>query len=312
MTLPHVSVIVPTHNRAAMLGRAVASVLNQTYSDLELLVVDDASMDETGAVVASFTDPRVRYHRHDSNRHASAARNTGIAHARGAYIAFLDDDDEWLPAKLAKQVPVLDAIGPNVGLVYCWMDYFEGDNLVIERHPTLRGDVFYDVLDEQRLGNSSTLLLRREVVLRVGGFDESLPRGNDGDYIRRVCRDYQVEVVTEVLVKVHAGHADRITNESEQGLRNAIIAEQAKLVKFAPELVARPAVHAAILRKIAGLYRRLGDQEQAEAAQQQANRIYKPPSLTLQRLYLRLPRPVQQFASRVHHARTAHRPSSGT
>ena len=94
---PKVSVIVPTHNRADLLPRAIDSVLAQTYGSYEILIVDDCSSDDTQDVIAGFSDPRIRSFRHDRNRGQSAAVNTGIAHARGGYVGFLDDDDEWLP-----------------------------------------------------------------------------------------------------------------------------------------------------------------------------------------------------------------------
>ena len=110
---PRVSVIVPTHNRADLLPRAVDSILAQTYGDYEMVIVDDCSADNTQDVIAGFSDPRIRSFRHDRNRGQSAAINTGIAHARGEYVGFLDDDDEWLPTKLEGQVALLEASSPD-------------------------------------------------------------------------------------------------------------------------------------------------------------------------------------------------------
>jgi glycosyltransferase involved in cell wall biosynthesis len=104
-----VSVVIPTYNRASLLGRAIKSVLEQTYQDFEIIVVDDASTDNTEEVVRNLRDRRIRYLRHEKNRGGSAARNTGIRAAWGQYIAFQDSDDEWLPEKLKKQMEVLAA-----------------------------------------------------------------------------------------------------------------------------------------------------------------------------------------------------------
>ncbi len=101
---PMVSVIIPTYNRAHVLGRAIRSVLDQTYQDFELIVVDDGSSDHTGEVVATFADPRIHYLRHEKNRGAAAARNTAIKTAQGEYIASLDSHDEWLPEKLLGEI----------------------------------------------------------------------------------------------------------------------------------------------------------------------------------------------------------------
>ena len=120
---PLVSVIIPTHNRADLVPLAIQSVLQQTYTNLECIVVDDASTDNTEETVRTIIDERIIYLRHENNKHASAARNTGIKYARGEFIAFLDDDDEWLPTKLEKQVPFLLNLHEKVGMIYCWMDY---------------------------------------------------------------------------------------------------------------------------------------------------------------------------------------------
>lgn len=262
--MPTVSVVLPTQNRAEMLKRAVESVLAQTYQDLELVIVDDGSTDDTDEVIASFQDPRIRVLRHQKARGASAARNTGIAHSNGELIAFLDDDDEWLPTKLEKQEPVLMQAPKTVGLVYCWMDYFKGDKLIREHHPELRGHVFSQVLDRQRLGGCPTLLVRRQVVDDVGGFDESLPRGNDGDFIRRVCRKYRVDFVPEVLVRVQVGHSERISSNCEQSLRNRIKGGETKLCKFADDLKRFPQAHANILHDLAQTHQQLGAYRKAE------------------------------------------------
>ena len=116
-----ISVIVPTYNRGHLLERALRSVLTQTHQQLELIIVDDGSVDNTADVVSTYdADSRVRYIRHQDNLGSSVARNTGIRHAQGEYIAFLDSDDEWLPTKLEKQM-LLFQYGslPRLGAVNC-------------------------------------------------------------------------------------------------------------------------------------------------------------------------------------------------
>src|SRR5262245_24547581 len=102
--MPLVTVVIPTHNRAGRVRSAIESVLHQTYADFEIVVVDDASEDGTENTVRGVLDPRVRYIRHAVARGDAAARNTGIRNSTGEYVAFLDDDDEWLPEKLRFQV----------------------------------------------------------------------------------------------------------------------------------------------------------------------------------------------------------------
>ena len=115
---PTISVIIPTYNRAHLIGKAVKSVLSQTYQDFEIIVVDDGSTDNTEEIVKSFTDYKIYYICHKHNRGASAARNTGIKASRGEYIAFLDSHDEWLPEKLDKQIKTFNSESSEVGVVY--------------------------------------------------------------------------------------------------------------------------------------------------------------------------------------------------
>lgn len=233
MSSPNVSVIISTHNRCKLLPRAIESVLGQNYQDFELLIVSDGSSDDTEAIVNLYNDKRLRFFQHEASKGASAARNTGLQASTGEYIAFLDDDDEWLPTKLQKQVQLLLSVSENVGLVYCWMDYYDEDIIIKEHHPKLRGSIFRETLDKQPIGNASTLLVRREVIEKVGGFDESLPRGNDGDFIRRVCRNYQVDYVPEVLAKIHVEHVDRISIRDElKDIDNGISNKKRRIKMF--------------------------------------------------------------------------------
>jgi glycosyltransferase involved in cell wall biosynthesis len=116
--MPKVSVIIPTYNRAGLLKRAIQSVLNQIYQDFEIIIVDDASTDNTENVIESFKEHRIRYIKHESNKGAAVARNTGIKFANENYIAFQDSDDEWLPEKLEKQMEIIEHASPRVGVVY--------------------------------------------------------------------------------------------------------------------------------------------------------------------------------------------------
>lgn len=258
---PTVSVIIPTYNRADLVERSVNSVLDQTFVDLECLVVDDGSTDETVTVLESIDDDRLIVLENGENGGAPAARNVGIKAASGEYIAFLDDDDVWRPTKLAKQLDQLRSADDSVGLVYCWMDYHDDDgNLVTEYRPKLSGNIFLDVLDKQRVGNSSTLVAPASVVREVGGFDESLLRGDDGDFIRRIALQYDVEYVPEVLVNAYIDHGHRrITSQDQQGARNAIHDQKTKLKKFSTQLTDNPEKRAVIYALIARRYAQIGE-----------------------------------------------------
>lgn len=203
---PLVTVVIPTYNRATMVGRAIESVLQQTFSDFEIVVVDDSSHDNTESVVKGFGDHRVRYIRHEINKKLPATRNTGIANARGQYIAFLDDDDQWKKDKLCKQI---DAI-QNCEAVLC-------ASTVTGIKPTYRYREDWVTSSTLRKGNifdPSGLIVRAEV-LRKLQFDTSLPNGvgEDWDMFIRIAERGKIKYIPEPLVIYNdgQGHA-RITN----------------------------------------------------------------------------------------------------
>lgn len=255
-----VSCIITTYNRSDLLSRAISSVLNQTYKSLECIVVDDASTDSTSEVIKDFSDSRLIYIRHKENKHLSAARNTGIRNSRGNLVAFLDDDDKWLPEKLEKQVKCISNSSPQVGLVYCWFDIYKSTEMVEIRHPQLRGYIFDDLLVSQPLGNGSTLLVKRNVIDQIGLFDETLRRGIDGDFIRRVGQYYEIEVVPEVLVHYFIDHDGnpRITGNDKQSLLNGLRSHEVKLEKFGTQLDAKPLLKAQLLSEISLFHAKLG------------------------------------------------------
>ena len=198
-----VSVIIPTYNRAALVPRAIESVRRQTYRNLEILVVDDGSPDDTEDVVRRIVDPRIRYIRHEKNRGLPAVRNTGIRVAEGKYLAFLDDDDEWKEDKLEKQLSV---IGPY--------DAVLTGALVNGKYLRLHGK--HEVtLEDLRKGNSfppSTLLVKTSVIRDVL-FDENLRQGEDWDAYIRLAQRYRIGYIREPLLLLSDGSHQRMTNE---------------------------------------------------------------------------------------------------
>jgi GT2 family glycosyltransferase len=202
-----VSVIVPTHNRGLLLEEAIRSVLAQTYPHREIIVVDDGSTDDTRSRVQKYV-PSVRYI-YQPNQGAAAARNTGIAHGRGEYVAFLDDDDLWLPRKLELQAKLL-VENPRVGLVYTWrfLTDLEGRVLPQIQRPMHRGNVLGELLLACFVV-PSVVMVRREWLDRIGLFDTGLRTGEDWDlWLRLAIAGCRFEVVPEVLVmsRLHAGH----------------------------------------------------------------------------------------------------------
>jgi glycosyltransferase involved in cell wall biosynthesis len=206
--IPDVSAIIPTYNRRELVIRAVHSALEQTRRVHEIIVIDDGSTDGTGDALATEFGDRIVYVR-QANAGVSAARNRGMAMARGRYIALLDSDDEWLPEKTARQVDWLDA-HPDFGMVLCDVQRVDSDVRTIDRfrrRDTIREDgwVLAMVLQDPALAPVSAML-RREVFADIGGFDESLATAEDLDYHLRIAARWQIGVIDEVLARALRGH----------------------------------------------------------------------------------------------------------
>lgn len=202
---PTISVVLPTHNRANTLRRAIDSVLSQTFEDLELIVIDDASDDHTKQVVDGLTDPRLRYLHHHVNRGAPAARNTGIDAARGTYVAFQDSDDFWQPDKLAKQMAVVESADGTDEIIYCGMLRREGDvdRYIPDRAVALRdGDILRQLLFANFVG-TPTLVVRCSLLRGIGGFNVELGRYQDWDLAIRLAEIARFRLVDEPLVIAH-------------------------------------------------------------------------------------------------------------
>ncbi|TXI84648.1 MAG: glycosyltransferase, partial [Cupriavidus sp.] len=206
-TVPKVSVIIPTFNRAHVLGRAIDSVLGQTYADLELIVVDDGSSDGTAGLMKSFGDPRLRYVQQAKNQGVSAARNRGIAEARGEWLAFLDSDDLWLAQKLERQFAALQ--GVDCVASYCCLLRIDGEN---QKRIPYRSDAVnagarpWPSLLMDGLWFSQTWLVPKRVVLAAGLFDEGMSIWEDWDLFLRIGLQGPIHHLPEVLVHSPVSH----------------------------------------------------------------------------------------------------------
>jgi glycosyltransferase involved in cell wall biosynthesis len=205
MSGPKVSVVLPTHNREAMLPTAIRSVLDQTLSDLELIVVDDGSTDDTPVVVEAFADPRLRYVRLDRRRGAARARNAGLERVHGDLIAFQDSDDEWLPGKLESQVALLGSTA--VGAVGGRYSVDAGAVKMHLRAPRLEmGRDYESELLEGPCCISPLWLIRRPLLDELDWFDERMVCLEDWDLMLRLSERTALRAVPEeVLIKRGAG-----------------------------------------------------------------------------------------------------------
>lgn len=209
---PTVSIIIPTYNRRQSIGRSIKSVLNQTYRDFELIIVDDGSTDGTREIVAGFNDSRIRYIRHDKNRGEAAARNTGIKVARGEYIASHDSDDEWLPEKLAKQVRAFENCSPEIGVVYTafWKEENGKETYIPFAWVNKKeGNIHQELLRGNFIGSPVTLI-KRECFEKVGMFDEGMFHLVDWELWLRISKYYHFKYIDEPLAVAHY-HSDNVS-----------------------------------------------------------------------------------------------------
>ncbi|MBC2733856.1 MAG: glycosyltransferase [Desulfobacteraceae bacterium] len=208
---PRVSVIIPTYNRSWCLSEAIDSVLSQTFQNIELIVVDDGSTDETPALLSHYGD-HLRVLR-QSNRGVSAARNGGIQAARGNLIAFLDSDDTWQPGKLARQVDFFDT-HPDAMICQTEETWIRRGVRVNpkRRHRKLSGWIFEASL-ALCLVSPSAVMMRRELLEGMGGFDESLPACEDYDLWLRVSLRYPIHLIDDALVVKRGGHEDQLSRQ---------------------------------------------------------------------------------------------------
>lgn len=218
--MPKVSVIIPTYNRACLLSDAINSVLSQTYQDFEIIIVDDFSIDDTKEVVEKFNDKRIRYIRHQKNKGASAAFNTGIKTSTGKYLTIVTDDNMLLPRALEKIVQKFEQnTDPNIGVVSGGIAY------VNEKGKILKSEIFkekrniFDAIlrDLQPLFPS----FKREVFKKVGLYDENLSGREDWDINLKIAKHYKFDFVPEILLKARVHKGYHLSNKSRISLAEA-------------------------------------------------------------------------------------------
>jgi glycosyltransferase involved in cell wall biosynthesis len=229
--MPRVSVIIPTYNRKDLVQLTIDSALAQTFTDSEIIVVDDGSTDNTGEALRTHYGLRICYE-YQANQGESAARNRALQLAQGEFIALLDSDDLWLPAKLEKEVARLDA-DPHAGMVFCeaWLIDAEGERIADQ--PEGAGLTPDDLALEKmvfvnQIGGPSTTLIRRSTLDRVGGFDGQIRFGEDWDvWLQMLVRRDPIAFIPEPLtcIRRHRGtqcyypNAKRNTQRRNEHLR---------------------------------------------------------------------------------------------
>ncbi|SVC88226.1 uncharacterized protein METZ01_LOCUS341080 [marine metagenome] len=208
---PKISIIVPTYNRANLLGEALHSIINQTYQGFELIVVDDGSTDDTVETMKLF--PRAKLLTLKENSGVSKARNAGLASANGQFICFLDSDDLWDEKKLQVQVRWMEN---NIDCKICYTDEIWIRNGVrvnpMKKHRKFSGDIFRHCLD-LCIVSPSSVMLRKELFDKIGNFDELLPACEDYDLWLRIALKHEFYFIEEPLITKRGGHADQLSRK---------------------------------------------------------------------------------------------------
>jgi glycosyltransferase involved in cell wall biosynthesis len=225
---PKVTVVIPAYNREKYIREAIDSILAQTFTDFELVVIDDGSTDHTREVVQTYHDPRIQLVCNEANLGIPKTRNRGIRLARGEYLAFLDSDDRAYPQRLAKQVAFLDS-HPDHAAVGAWVDWMdeEGRSLRrVRRKPVLSDDIAAQRLFRQGIENSASMA--RTAVLREYGYQEEYDLSEDFDLWSRIAAKYKLAALPAVLVRcrMHKGRTTREKAHRIKGRRLAIYASQ--------------------------------------------------------------------------------------
>lgn len=273
---PTVSVVIPVYGGAQFVADAIASVLSQSDDDVEVIAVDDASPDQSAAIIASIGDERVRLLRHEQNRGIAAARNTGLSAARGELVAFLDQDDVWLPGRLQAQRAELDrrAAG-GVGLVFCAVKRREADGretLMTKRVPERVHELDTRALLSRLLADNflvlGSALVRRNVLESVGTFDESIRGGaDDFDIVLRLAEHCRFAYLPQALF-VHRLHEDNYTDSRR--MTDELLAVIDRVQRRYPELA-----RAAEIGRARALYRRAADLQLAGDRRAAAREYYR-------------------------------------
>ena len=207
--MPLVSVVIPVFNGEKTIQETIESVLNQTLTDFELLVINDGSQDGTLEIVERIPDSRIQVFSYP-NAGQSTSRNRGIEIAKGGYISFIDADDLWTPDKLEAQLQALQA-NPKAGVAYSWTDWIDESSQLLGKgsYNTEQGEVFTKLLLNDFVANGSNVLIRRDALTEVGGFDPSVTPAEDWDLWLRLAARYEFVAVRspQILYRISPNSA---------------------------------------------------------------------------------------------------------
>jgi glycosyltransferase involved in cell wall biosynthesis len=221
---PVFSIITPTNKRPLLLKRTIYSVINQTFKDYEHIIIDDASNKETADIIDGLADKRIIFLQHETPRGAAGAYNSGIKIAKGKFVLFLDDDDEYLPAFLEKMYTRFSIAGQDIGFIWTGIsrikDNVSGEELLYSKvWPSKFPSKEVGLINATSIGNGFGVCVRKECIDLIGVYDESLMIGEDTDFLFRLARNFDFETIPEVLVKIHQHGPSQLTDKKNYLVR---------------------------------------------------------------------------------------------
>ena len=250
-----VTAVITTHRREPeLVARALNSILSQTYRDIEIIIVDDSPSDyerrDEVKQLAENSGANVRYIRHERCSGACAARNTGLKAASGEFIGYLDDDDEWLPTKIEKQLQGFTS--ESIGFVYCRYRMLASDESEVKsnRSGMESGYIFNKLLFKNIVGSTSFPLIRKSALDEIGGFDTELPSSQDLDVWMRLSRDHEANYIDEALGIYHYHDGEQITTNPKK----KIAGMERIIEKNLPDLQAEKKAYSCRLLALANYY----------------------------------------------------------
>ena len=254
---PKISVIIPTFNRPELLKKAIQSVLDQSFKDFEIIVVDDGLDERADVIVKEIDDNRIIYVQHKKNMGVSVARNTAIKLTRGEFVTFLDDDDEYYPEKLNEQFQIMEKYLNQIDFIFCHAETHlkERDIFINTRKNNLKKGIrcfFEEALSMKILNIIPTVLCKKEKILQIGGFDKDFYNAEDKDFMIRLSKDSKGFFLNEVLVKVNL--SEKEGDHLSGNLRFRIQGRELLLKKYNTDLNKRPKILAKHFSSLAFLY----------------------------------------------------------
>lgn len=255
---PLLSVIIPTYNRGSLILNSVTSVLNQTYKNIELIVVDDCSTDNTEEILKSINDSRIKYVKLEKNSGACIARNKGIELSTGKFIAFNDSDDLWITTKLEKQLCFLKNY--NADIVICKMECRTPENNFIHNFPNIEFDrkISYKDLLKYNSASTQTIFGKTDCFKEII-FDATMPRLQDWDEVLRLSQKYRIFYQNEILVNTFF-QKDSISTHPEK----AVLAMQKIFEKHKDAILSDPAIVESFFKKKASFVCKTGKNPKEE------------------------------------------------